>query len=228
MFSELMIKKNLSKKYAEKLLEMKRRKFLGIHPSDINSCNRVNPIKHKLISKIIVIWILFLGDIFYGQISLDSCQQMAISNYPLIRQFGLIDQTSEFTLSNANKAFLPQLSVNVIGGVIYGLPSSNLPESQNNSSAEAQLISVIQINQAIWDGGVTKASKELIMANAEIEKADIQVSLYQIRERVNNLFFGILLIEEQMNQTEIHLSNLIRNSKRIQSAVENGTAYMSD
>jgi outer membrane protein TolC len=87
---------------------------------------------------------------------------------------------------------------------------------------------VVQLNQAIWDGGATKASKELAKANAEIEKADIDVSLYQLRERVNNLYFGILLIDAQLAQNDIYFENLERNSKRIQIAVENGTAYKSD
>jgi outer membrane protein TolC len=166
--------------------------------------------------------------ISHAQLSLDSCQAKAVRNYPLIQQYGLIDQTTEFTLSNANKAFLPQLSFNVIGGIVDGFPSFETPGATQGSNSDFQLISVVQLNQAIWDGGATKASKELAKANAEIEKADIDVSLYQLRERVNNLYFGILLIDAQLAQNEIYFENLERNSKRIQIAVENGTAYKSD
>jgi len=146
----------------------------------------------------------------------------------LIQQHGLIDQTTEFTLSNANKAFLPQLSFNVIGGVVDGFPSFDAPGSTQGSSSDFQLISVIQINQAIWDGGMTRASKEISKANAAIEKADVEVALYQIRERVDNLFFGVLLIGEQIEQSRIYLSNLKRHLSKIEIAVENGTAYKSD
>ncbi len=164
----------------------------------------------------------------FAQLSLDSCQVKARRNYPLIQQYELIDQTTEFTLSNANKAFLPQLSFNIIGGVVDGFPSFDSPGSTESSSSDMQLISVVQLNQAIWDGGATKASKELIKANAKIEKADVDVALYQIRERVNNLYFGILLIEAQLHQNDIYFENLQRNAKRIQIAVDNGTAYKSD
>jgi len=175
-----------------------------------------------------VIFFLCCSSFTFAQLNLDSCHVKARRNYPLIQQYGLIDQTTEFTLSNANKAFLPQLSVNLIGGVVDGFPSFDVPGSAEGSSSDVQLISVIQINQAIWDGGMTKASKEISKANAAVEKADVEVALYQIRERVNNLFFGVLLINEQIEQNRIYLSTLNRHLSKIEVAVENGTAYKSD
>lgn len=179
-------------------------------------------------SACMVIFSFCCSSLSFAQLNLDSCHVKARSNYPLIQQYGLIDQTTEFTLSNANKAFLPQLSFNVIGGVVDGFPSFDAPGSTQGSSSDFQLISVVQINQAIWDGGMTKAGKEITKANAAIEKADVEVALYQIRERVDNLFFGVLLIEEQIEQNRIYLSNLKRHLSKIEIAVENGTAYKSD
>ena len=184
--------------------------------------------KHFYLNVCIFFFTLLSSWISYGQLSIDSCQAKARRNYPLIQQFSLIDQTTEFTVSNANKAFLPQLSFNIIGGVVDGFPSFEAPGSTDNSSSSMQLISVVQLNQAIWDGGITKANKELIKANAEKDKADIEVALYQIRDRVDNLFFGILLIDAQIEQQRIYYRTLERNAERIQIAVENGAAYKSD
>lgn len=184
--------------------------------------------KHFSIFFLLFIFLITCPNKSHAQLSIDSCQAKARRNFPLIQQYGLIDQTTEFTLSNANKAFLPQLSFNIIGGVIDGFPSINAPGSNQGSSSDLQLISVVQLNQAIWDGGATKASKELAKANAEIEKADVDVTLYQIKERINNLYFGILLIDAQLQQNDIFFENLKRNAKSVQIAVENGTAYKSD
>ncbi len=183
--------------------------------------------KHLYSSLYISIFFLFIYSNGYGQLSIDSCHAKARRNYPIIQQFSLIDQTTEFTLSNANKAFLPQLSFNIIGGVVDGFPSFDAPGSESSTSS-MQLISVVQLNQAIWDGGITKANKEMIKANSEIERAEVEVALYQIRERVDNLFFGMLLIDAQIEQQTIYLETLQRNTKRIEIAVENGTAYKSD
>ena len=178
------------------------------------------------IISIIIVW--FTTCQLHSQINLDSCQAGARRNYPLIRQYDLIEQTEEFTISNAGKAYLPQLSFNIIGGIIDGLPSFNVPGSDSGSNSDFQLISTVQVNQAIWDGGWTRASKKIATARSEIEKAHVDLALYQIRERINNLYFGILLMDAQIDQQRIFLENLERNEKRVKIAIENGTAYRSD
>jgi len=164
----------------------------------------------------------------HSQVSLEECQLKARNNFPLINQFELIENSRDFTISNANKAFLPQFDITVIAGVIDGFPSFTPPGSTESSSPEFQLISVMQLNQAIWDGGITKASKGITEASSEIEKADIEVSLYKLEDRINNLFFGILLIDEQQRQLDILKSTLQRNLIRVETAVSNGTAFKSD
>ena len=172
--------------------------------------------------------IFLMGSSAYGQIILEDCQTKARENFPLIQQYELIEKSKEYTLSNANKAYLPQLDVTVIGGVISGLPSFSPPGTESSSSVDLNMISVIQLNQTIWDGGITKAKKRITEASSEMEKADLEVSLYALKERVNNLFFGILLIDEQVKQMEILKSTMLRNMKRVEIAVENGTAFKSD
>jgi outer membrane protein TolC len=166
--------------------------------------------------------------ILKAQLSLDSCQAKAYQNYPLIQQFDLIERSKDLTISNANKAWLPQFDINLIGGVIHGMPSFAPPGSESSSSWNKELITIGQLNQIIWDGGMTKASKEMIAANSEIERADLEVNLYQLKDRVNNLYFGVLLINEQMAQLDLLKETLLLNQKRIQSAIDNGAAFKSD
>ncbi len=161
-------------------------------------------------------------------LTIEACQDSALTNYPLIQQFGLIEKSKELTISNANKAYLPQFDITLIGGIVEGMPSFSQPGSEPASSTSAQLITVGQLNQVIWDGGMTKASKGIITANSEIENAELEVSLYQLKDRVNNLYFGVLLIDEQMAQLDLLTETLKRNQKRVQNAIENGTAFKSD
>lgn len=175
-----------------------------------------------------VILLLFLSPgALKAQLNLDSCQAKAYNNYPMIQQFGLIQKSKELTLSNANKSWLPQLDVNLIGGVIEGMPSFSPPGTES-SSTQFNLISIVQLNQVIWDGGMTKASKGIISASSEIEKADMQVNLFQLEEKVNNLYFGVLLIDEQITQLDLLKETLKLSHKRIQNAIDNGTAFKSD
>lgn len=182
----------------------------------------------RIILSSLIIFFLFIGNLAFGQVNLEDCQTKARENFPLVKQFSLIEKSKEYTLSNANKAYLPQLDATIIGGIISGLPSFSPPGSGSSSSSNFNAISILQVNQLIWDGGITKAKKGIIDASSEMEIADLEISLFELEERVNNLFFGILLIDEQIKQMDILKSTMLRNKKRVEIAVENGTAYKSD
>src|SRR6185436_15049446 len=105
-----------------------------------------------------------------GPLTLEQCYEKARANFPLIKQLELIEKSSEYNLSNASKAHLPQISLTAIGGyIINGLPSI-IPGTPNDNG-KVKFIGVGQFNQTIWDGGVTSAQRGLIKANAEAEKA---------------------------------------------------------
>src|SRR6476660_1588947 len=97
-------------------------------------------------------------------LSIDSCYALAVRNYPLIRQYELIEKTKEYTLSNAGKAYLPQVSVTAIEGYVFG----DLPNLGNaEGSSNFKFIGLAQVNQTIWDGGATKTQKKIINAQSE-------------------------------------------------------------
>lgn len=160
-------------------------------------------------------------------LSIDSCYALARRNYPLTKQFGLIEKTKEYSISNANKAFLPQISLTAIGGYVMGLPSFAAP-GETAESHNAQFIGIGQINQTLWDGGATRTKKNIASATAEVDKSNLEVNLRSMRDRVNQLYFGILLIDEQLKQLDILNTNLQRNLKNVELTKENGYAYKSD
>jgi len=161
-----------------------------------------------------------------AQLSLDSCQLKARLNYPAIKQLELIEKSKEFSLSNASKAYYPQFSLNALGAyIIQGLPT--FPGSESTPS-DWQLIGIGQVTQTIWDGGTTSAQKEIIRANARVDSASTDVSLYTLRDRVNQLYFGILLIDEQLKQLEVMNAILQRNLDAANLLLQNGKAYQSD
>ena len=178
---------------------------------------------------------LFLFFLFAGllqakaQITINECQEMAKENYPLIKQYDLIEKSTEYTLSNAGKAYLPQVSLTAIGGYIMkGLPAVSAPGQPASDPSKVQMIGIGQINQVLWDGGATRAQKDIARASAEVDKSNIDVSLFAIRERVNQVYFGILLIDEQLKQLDIMNDNLSRSLEKVKLSKENGLAYQSD
>src|SRR6187402_215599 len=78
-----------------------------------------------------------------GQVNIDTCHSKAKANYPLIKQYDLIAKSTEYTISNANKAYLPHVSLTGIGGyVISGMPSISLPGSEAPEQDKVQLIGI--------------------------------------------------------------------------------------
>src|SRR6187402_144610 len=179
--------------------------------------------------KLLILFLFFGLYTANGQITIDGCQEKARANYPLIKQYDLIAKSSDYNISNANKAFLPQISLTGIGGyVIAGLPEFSVAGKAPAESSKAQFIGIAQINQVIWDGGATKSQKDIIKSSAEVEKSSVDVSLYSIRERVNQMFFGILLIDEQSKQLGILCEELKLGLNKVRLSKENGLAYESD
>lgn len=161
-----------------------------------------------------------------AQLNLDSCYAMAKRNYPLVKQFALIEKSKEYSISNANKAYLPQLSLTAIGAYLDGLPTVSVPGQDEPS--KTQFIGIAQLNQTIWDGGATRAQKNVIKANAEVDKANVEMNLQSLRARLNQIYFGILVIDEQVKHLDILTQNLQRNLNKIQLTKDNGYAFQSD
>jgi outer membrane protein TolC len=180
----------------------------------------------KIILTIAGMLLIFSG---HAQLTLDQCQEKSKANYPLIKQYDLISKSTDYSLSNANKAYLPQVSVTGIGAyVISGLPSFSLPGAEPKASEDFKFIGIAQINQVIWDGGATHTQKDIAKAKSEVDKANVDVSFYSIRERVNQIYFGILIIDEQLKQLAVLQENLERNLANITLTQANGLAYQSD
>jgi outer membrane protein TolC len=163
-------------------------------------------------------------------ITLDICQQKARELYPLTKQFGLIEKTSEYNIANANKAWLPQ--VNFTAKATYQSETTKLPISIPNviipELTKDQYNAALDVSQTIWDGGVVKAQKNIIKAQAESEKQKLEVDLYMLKERVNQLYFGILLLNEQLQQLTLIKTDLQANYEKVIALKQNGIAGQAD
>jgi len=169
--------------------------------------------------------LILVGTAMAQSLNIDSCYVFATRNYPLIKQYELVEKTKEYTLSNAGKAYLPQVSLTAIEGYVFG----DLPTiGASGDGSNFKFIGIGQVNQTIWDGGATKTKKKIINAQSETDKANVDVAMHDLRSRVNQLYFGILLIDEQLKQLEIQNTTLTNNVNRIKQLTDNGLAYKTD
>lgn len=171
-----------------------------------------------------------------AQLTLDECQQMASDNYPLLQKYDLVRQATEYTIKNIQRGYWPQLSLG--GQVSYQSEVTDLPdvlshllsESSPNykGMAKDQYQIALDLNQVIWDGGHIKARRDLAASDAEVQVALADVEMYAIRSRVNELFFGILLLDEKIRLNETLQTLLLDNCRMLETRKMHGTAMESD
>ena len=168
--------------------------------------------------------------ICFGQISIEECYRLAKENYPLVKRYDLIGQSENYDLKNASKSYLPQFSLSAkatyqtdVTSIPITIPGYDIPVL---SKDQYQVLA--EVTQVIWDGGTTKASKDALRAQGDADRAQYEVDMYALKERVNNMFFGILLLDEQIRLNALYLENLRVNYERICSYVDNGVANQAD
>ena len=86
----------------------------------------------------------------------------------------------------------------------------------------------VDISQTLWDGGQSKVNRALIDAEAAEQRHRVDVDLYALQSRVDDLYFGILLLDERVAQTQAQMVLLENNLSRIRTCLRNGVAMQSD
>lgn len=171
-----------------------------------------------------------------ASLTIEECQQSAAENYPLVKRYALIEQTEGYTLSNLSKGYLPQISIDA--QATYQSDAMALPEAltrilaangyDSKGLAKDQYKIGVSVNQLIYDGGRIRAARETAAAENEAQAKKNNADLYQLKERVNNLFFGVLLAQEKIRINEDMQTLLKDNCRKVEAMVKGGVAMKSD
>jgi len=168
--------------------------------------------------------------------TLEECQQAAERNYPLIRQYGLIEKTTELTVANIQKGWLPQVSASA--QATYQSDVVAFPEQMQaiyqqlglnmKGLTKDQYRLGIDVSQTIYDGGAISSQKAVARGQGKVQAAQNEVNIYNVRKRVNEMYFSLLMLDEQILLNH-DLQELFRgNEQKLASMVRQGTAAESD
>lgn len=185
--------------------------------------------------RIIILSLVLLGFQLRSQ-TLEQCHRLAKENYPEIKRYELIDKSEQFNLSNALRAWIPQ--INISGQATYQSATPTYPEAfdaflamngmEMSGVDKLQYKAAIEVNQNLWDGGYTKANIDIAKAEANEQRKQTEVALYDLQSRVNDLYFGIMLLEEKKSQTENLIEILESNLNRMKVYQKNDIAMQAD
>ncbi|KAF0143093.1 MAG: outer membrane efflux protein [Stygiobacter sp.] len=180
----------------------------------------------KRLKLIMVIGLVAMPIIAQSKLTLNECYDKARANYPLIKQKEYIAKTKEYNVSNVWKGYLPQITIS--GQATYqsdvtSLPIA-LPGMKIESLTQDQYKATADILQVVYDGGIMSAQANVQKATSDIDEQKLEVELLKVKERVNQIYFGILLIDEQLTQTELIKKDLYASLNKLNAALANGTA----
>jgi outer membrane protein TolC len=171
-----------------------------------------------------------------AQITWTQCQTLARENYPLIRQYNLVEQTTHYSLDNAAKAWLPQVSLTA--QATYQSDVASFPDQLTALYQQVgvdmkglnrdQYRMALEVNQTVWDGGQRRAQQDVARADGDVSRQSLEVELYALRERVNGLYFGILMLDEQLQQNSLLQELLQSNLRTVDARLANGVATPAD
>ena len=168
--------------------------------------------------------------------TLEECQRAAEQNYPLIRQYGLIEKTTGLNVANIQKGWLPQVSASAQATLQSDVPA--FPDEfqklyqQMGITMEGlerdQYRVGIDVQQTVYDGGSIKSQKEIARRQGELQSRQNEVTMYNVRRRVNEMYFSLLLVDEQIRLNADLQTVLEGNEKKLAAMLKGGTASESD
>ena len=166
-------------------------------------------------------------------LTLEDCYRLARDHYPTVQKLDLIAKSEDYTLANANKAYLPQISIT--GQASYQSETIDFSQSIGRlplpitlpTVSKDQYKVVGEVSQLLYNGGATRTQKQLIKAQSAVQAQAVETQLYALKQRISNLYFGILLIEAQLGQNHLNTETLQSQLQKAEVALRNGTILPS-
>ncbi|MDE6783004.1 MAG: TolC family protein [Paramuribaculum sp.] len=185
---------------------------------------------------IILIACLLCDTAIRAQITIEECVDKAMANYPAIVRYQLLDITESIDLADITTSWYPRITLYAQATGQNAVPS--FPSALSNMVAQMgqnieglskfQYQGGVEVSQSIWDGGASRKRKDMTRAQTALRKAALDVEMYAIRERVENIYFAILLTETQIERNRITHNLMLNNLQKLQAMLRKGTAMQAD
>ena len=181
--------------------------------------------------KLKYIFLFFIGLINAQEIiTLEQCYQWSRENYPLIKKQELIKKAEQYTTENALKGWLPQ--VNITAQATYQNDVTQFPVKLPNVNVEPlskdQYKVFADVSQTIYDGGNIRNQKNLAKIQSEVQTIQTEVELDKLKERINQLYFGILQTNKQWTQLQFTKLDIKEGIKKAEAQLKNGVIFRSN
>ena len=169
--------------------------------------------------KMLILWLIALAITTRAQ-TLYECQQAAEKNYPVIKRYDLIAKTTDLTVKNIRKGWLPQVQMSA--QATYQSDVAAWPESMQGALQRMGLTmkglkkdqyrAGIDLQQTLYDGGAISHQSKIAGQMG----------------RVNEMYFSLLLLDEQIKLNNDVKELLLSSEQKLAAMLKSGTAATSD
>ena len=186
-------------------------------------------VKKIAISFALLLSVLFSNAQLTGGLTLSQALEAAVVNYPLTKQKQLIDKNTELAMQNLQKSFLPQVSVLGQASWQSDVTSVSIPVPGFNITppSKDQYKLVTDLSQLLYDGGVNRSQRNIQEQGRIIDQQKVEVELYRLREKVQQVFLAVLFVDEQLKQVALVQKDIDNGLRKVESQVAQGVAFRS-
>ncbi len=170
---------------------------------------------------------LFVMPIFSNAqqtLSLENCYDLVNKNFPLGKQTDLLQQKSALDIEILNKGKLPKMDLNTQAtyqSAVTEFPL-RLPNVTVNPLNKDQYRATFDVNQLLYNGGLIDANAKLKAAQTKMQQQQVVVTLYQLKTQINQLYFSVLLLQEQKSILVSKQSQLVSKINEVKIGVKFG------
>ncbi|HEV2354517.1 MAG TPA: TolC family protein [Puia sp.] len=164
-------------------------------------------------------------------ITIDQAWRLAERNYPLTARRQLLAKARDFSIQNAARGWLPQLNISgqaTLQSDVTNFPVKlPIPGFSFPDYSKDQYRVYAEADQALYDGGAIRDQRLAAVVSEQIDQKTLEVDLYSLRDRIDQLYFGILLLQQQVRQNALLQADILNGMEKTAALVDNGTAIRS-
>jgi outer membrane protein TolC len=167
--------------------------------------------------------ILFLFPLFalaQQKMTLENCYSLVHQNYPTAKQIPLLQQKSDYEVNALQTGKLPKIDLNAQG--TYQNQVTEIPNPFVTPLNKDQYKATLDINQLLYNGGLIDANTKLKEAQTKTQQQQVEVNLYQLKSKINQLFFSILLLQERKDLLIAKQKQLESKIKEVKAGIQFG------
>lgn len=165
--------------------------------------------------------------VYAQQIELDYCLKQVAIHYPLLKQKDIEKELNEISKKVNQSAWLPQVSVNGQATYQSDVTEINMPGSTIEPLSKDQYKMYLDINQTVYDGGLTKIKNDIQNIASQINNSQVEIEIRNIKQQTQKYFFNALIAQENFTIYKTSQNEINERIKVLQAGVKYGTVKQS-